>query len=246
MRLTERHLSVVVPWVTQGKAARILGDALILRVDPEAISGYVGSRRPVARRVAELFRLRKNGVVGPTSRKVLAAVHPLILPPSFFPSVVPVEEHVTYRRMREFVHAGDNWRDTEWYRTWRTELERYGAVNRKRRRIQSVNELDHFFSSEILEMIRSLEATGYREGLANDIGSGMIDSCGRIMQSSRGRHRFAAARELGVRRVPIEIVGIHRVWLDAVRGGFRSQRRRELLRRHLRLVEFEHRHKTPL
>lgn len=230
----------IAPWVTQREAQRLLGEKLTLHINPQSISGFVGSKMPLTVPLASRLRLSDRGCAGQSLSKTMNALHPQVIPTSRFPRAVPFTEVRKYRRVKELIQCDGDYKATAWYSDFREALKRDGTIVWKGREFQSLSDIDCFFQDDMLGMIQSLLRDGYREDIAPDVGTAMIGADGKLSKSGSGMHRFAAARELGIEGIPVVISCIDRSWIRSVNGGFRHRSRRHRLGLQLQSVETAH------
>jgi len=91
-------------------------------------------------------------------------------------------------------------------------LEKQGHTKHKKILMRSKDDIDHFMQSYVLNLLDSLEKDGFDFKQGGGIGRALIGKDGSIHKSSSGRHRFFAARELGIEPIPLRISGVHEEW----------------------------------
>jgi L-alanine-DL-glutamate epimerase-like enolase superfamily enzyme len=133
----------------------------------------------------------------------------------------PIEEYLLddgySRSIHELFVEGRPYTETAQYRQMVSRLER-GETPKRCRSLEDV----HRYFAELHLAYRSVETNGYRSQVA--LGSGAsrdeitvyVDRNGELhKQQGSGHHRLAIARLLGVEEVPVCILGIHRLWVEA-------------------------------
>lgn len=133
-------------------------------------------------------------------------------------ATMPVDQLRQYRWMQDLARQGSDFRSSKWYRKARSAIERDGSYCHKTHCARTCPELDTLFETEFLPLLESMRTTGYRV-IPGDWPLGVIDRHGRVLKSEKGRHRFAAARVVGLDRFPLSISAIHRIWAGGDRGN---------------------------
>ena len=81
--------------------------------------------------------------------------------------------------------------------------------------MRSEAEIRTFLNEYALNLIRTMESSGYDLEKGSEIGTAHIDRDGRLVKSGSATHRFCVARIVGVKRFPLRVVGIHEDWARA-------------------------------
>ncbi|MCE9665618.1 hypothetical protein LY622_19535 [Halomonas sp. M5N1S17] len=201
--------------ITQKRARALLGDRLILQVDPRRLTHEINNKKPIAKRLENWLR--------PAPRALRKAVtlplrknHPFIIGSGWFPDTTPFESLGKYRKVRDLFDNRSDFRRSQWYATLDAELRAQGVARHKTIVMHSDQDIIDFFDHYVGELIRSMERDGYIEGRGVDIGTAMIGHDGTLYKGSSGSHRFYTARLLGTARVPVRVSCVHRGWLDSL------------------------------
>lgn len=228
--------------LTRYQARRVLGDSLVMRIDPRTVFRHAGSNQPRTVRIRlgivhleEIFPPGKP--VYEFARKCFYSVEPFQLRDYDFSGGIDIMTEARYRLLQDFIENRHNVVKTIWHKKLSDMLKDRGFVFHKEIRLNSLEEIERFLNSYAKGLVDSLERTGYDESKASDIGTAFIDAKGVIQKCDGGNHRFSACRILGVPNVPLEILGVHRDWFRSQvgRGGL------DVLRKALAGVEARHR-----
>lgn len=192
-------------------------DALIIWVDPRKVHHHATSSRRENRRTKQKFlRLRlENPFVKTVRRQVLRAANAFesfVIDPDYYQGPTPIEQHVNYKKIKNIIEHRENYKDSEWYSNLANSLEEQGHAKHKKIHMRSKDDIDHFMQSYVLNLLDSLEKDGFDFEQGGGIGRALIGTDGSIHKSSSGRHRFFAARELGIEPIPLRISGVHEAW----------------------------------
>lgn len=123
----------------------------------------------------------------------------------------PVDRLRQCRWVTDLAAQLPDFRASHWYRKARAALERDGLYQHKVFQARTLTELDALFEREFLPLLTSMHQHGYEQG-HGDWPLGVIDRQGRVLKSEKGRHRFAAARAVGVAQFPLQITAVHVRW----------------------------------
>lgn len=194
-----------------------LKDALIIWVDPRKIHHHATSSRRENRRGKQKFLgLRsKNPLVKIVRRQALRAANAFesfVIDPAYYQEPTPIEQHINYKKIKNIIEHRENYKDSEWYSALANSLEEQGHTKHKKILMRSKDDIDHFMESYVLNLLDSLEKDGFDFEQGGGIGRALIGTDGSIHKSSSGRHRFFAARELGIEPIPLRISGVHEAW----------------------------------
>lgn len=208
--------------LTQRAARRLLGDMLVIRIDPRMIRWHVGTKWPVS---AMLEQRVKRVIPRPAERHASLAIrkwhrrwHPFMLTDRSYPGLRELETTLTYRRVRDLIAHGEKPQDSLWYRELMELVEQGRSVRHKQHILTTPYDVSALFLEYLLPIIESMRLDGYLAHLAEP-GAAMIGRDGTIHKAASGNHRFAVARELQIPFVPVRIECIHRDWIRAQARG---------------------------
>lgn len=159
-------------------------------------------------------------------------------------ALCPVEDDPTYLRLRELSDYRADFRASSFYQEARARIEAGRPMGYKGEKIRTVQALDELVEEQLLGLIESMEAEGFRLKRWHDVKSPiavMIARDGSLLKKPNGRHRFAAARIAGLTRIPVKVNRVHRRWLERVGGGWYGRGARNL-RAALREVQEQYTH----
>lgn len=223
--LTPRDTRSIMSLYISNRLVRFfLKDELIMRVDPIKIHHRTNSSRPENRRVKQkLMRLESgNAFVKTVRRQALRATNALesfVIDPAYYHGPIPIEQHINYKKIRNVIEHRENYKESQWYLGLANSLEEQGHAKHKNIVMHSKDDIDHFMQSYVLTLLDSLEKDGFDFRKGGGIGRALIGEDGSIHKSSSGRHRFFAARELGIRPFPVRISGVHEAWYRSQIGS---------------------------
>lgn len=147
----------------------------------------------------------------------------------------PLDHSPAHREIIEICRTRGNFRDGEQYRKYARTIGQARPPRRNGTILDTIEKLDAYFSYYV-DLIENIERTGilprnrfqradeirrrhrstrsfWRDLVERDIGVA-IDSNGRMVRHTSGKHRLAAAIGLGIERVPVEIRMVHTGWLE--------------------------------
>ena len=183
-----------------------LGSRLCVWIDPSTVLDDIASKYPVTH---PMFSLSKIVPVASRLERVAKGLEPFLIPNFVFRKRRPIVSIPKFERVRNLVSCGEHYKESIWYNHLLRRLKDNGVVRYKKRKIESVNDLDMFFETGPMDLMRSMAEHGYIVGKARDFGSGFVDRHGSIVKGYSGNHRFYMAKCLGLKRYPIEIGGIN-------------------------------------
>lgn len=207
--------------LTQRTFLHSLGEQAVIWVDPAKVEMTVGSKWPVGkRRVRQLSRYLPSGVVK-MLRPWIKRREPFVIPAEAFATPEPIDRTPRYRRIADLLANRDDVSRSAWHRDLMAELRETGCARHKDIAMHSAAEVDEFFVSYVLALVESLEREGYRpeaetEGYAS---TAIIGPDGEIVKTGSGNHRFCIAKEIGLPRFPLKIVGAHADWVARTLGA---------------------------
>lgn len=146
--------------------------------------------------------------------------YPYVLDDELFPAGKDPRSVRKFRMLQDVWEHREQPEQSRFFREQEEEIQRQGYVRHKRHRVRSRSELQQFIREYFLDMLYSMQRDGYLPDKTSHIGTGghgtaFIDARGRLVKSSGADHRFAAAVLAGVDRgFPLEVIGIHRRWLE--------------------------------
>lgn len=212
-----------------------LSNDLILWIDPAKVHYHIGTSRPENTKVKHLFaKLQtKNLAVRSVQRMTLRATNffeSFAIDPAFYQDLTEFERHKKYLRVRDFIQHRDNFKESQWYQDLVSDLESKGSAKHKKNVMTSTQDIEHFMKYYVLSLINSLERDGFDFTKGGGTGRALISEDGTIHKSSSGRHRFYAARELGISPIPLHIAGVHEDWYRKQVGNrFRPRKLKKAL-----------------
>lgn len=201
--------------VTQRKAKALLGDSLVLRIDPRRLTRKVNCQKPIAKRIEDWLTPAPRAMCKSLTLPI-RIFHPFAVGERWFPVSSPLESIDKYAKVQDLLEHRDDYRQSRWFGHLRDELRSCGVTRHKGIVMQSETEIADFFEEYLGELIRSMASTGYRDDRGADIGTALIGCDGALYKGTSGTHRFYAARLLGVSPVPLRIICVHRGWLSSL------------------------------
>ena len=227
--------------LTRYQVRRALGSALILSIDPRSVLMHAGTNMATAlwlRRslVSISEKMPSLSPITSFSQKIIYSLEPFKLPPFVFNRAIPIEEEYRYCLLADLISNKNALDQTIWFRRLKDKLDSSGEAAYKSMKFYRTQEILAFLEGYALNLINSMEISGYNRSIVADVGTAFIDRDGSICKCGAGNHRFSAARLVGARDVPVEILGVDRRWFSEAVGGDGY----EGLRRELKKVEARH------
>ncbi|EKE43164.1 hypothetical protein OCGS_2755 [Oceaniovalibus guishaninsula JLT2003] len=143
----------------------------------------------------------------------------------------------SYRLVEDLHRVLPDFRKSLWYARGLEALDRGRPFVHKTLTARTVPELDRIFVENLVALIETMKKDGYRQVQGADLPGGMIGRDGALLKGNRGRHRLAAAQVTGASGLyPIEVTGVHRLWL-AGRQRRNGESRNAMLVREFAQVE---------
>lgn len=206
------------------EAQALLGETLVLIVDPQKVDtyGYPSFMNRSFVRMLGFFIGKKR------SEKFFKNLDHLFSPSGNWDcNVIKVEKIGRYKRMENLWKHRNNFRKSIWYKLAALQLilGRYfgQGMRYKKRSIKTFKELDAFFDKYLLGLFYSLNTDGYRMDIEQDMPEVSIGRNGEIIKSKSGRHRFVVARIVGVKTMPVLVSHIHPLWLEKMGGSMEGE-----------------------
>lgn len=217
---------------------KLLGDNLILKVNPEAIKNHAPPPLYSWSRKKFLIKKRYGKVI---SRIILLPYTSLFVYSGKWDlSAKPFKEYHTYINMLDLYRNKNDFRNSLWYKNAKRDIEQDGRFIRKDRSFTSLYELDTLFEENLLDILISMEETGYENNKAQDSCGVMISRSGELIKSfGMGNHRLAAAQLVGLKSIPVTVTRVHKEWFKEVGGGWKGIKLQKL-KYALSEVETEH------
>lgn len=198
-------------YLTQTKAKLLLGEALVLHVDPRKVTHHAGSKYPVSKLIERKLSAFPK-VIRKNASRISTRCHPFIFADEALLPLTEIESLEKDIRIKDFL-CSSHFTDSLWYQSLLTELSTKGRTRHKDIKITSQDELNHFFESYVYGLIASMRKQGYVASKGSDAGTAFVLGNGVLVKSASADHRFLVARNLGVRNIPLTIMGVCRDWL---------------------------------
>ena len=116
----------------------------------------------------------------------------------------------TYIKISNFIDESKV-QNTNWYEILSRELEGRGYARHKDNKLSSTTEIKEFLLFYRRNVVFSLQKDGFKK---NDpileMPTVLIDKNKKILKGSKGNHRFAIAKKLGMENFPVVICGTHK------------------------------------
>lgn len=211
-----------------------LGPHAQVWVDPRHVAWRSGSVQPATRGIKTRLQKLERAVPplrrpSRSVRRTLKDLEPFAVAPRHLAIRTPIEATGRYRRCVDLLAHEQDFRASAWYREAAARLAAGHPVRHKKVTVHSLRELDSFFETYLLGLVRSLRNEGYDPGKAPRPGSAFVDAEGRLLKSSSCEHRFALARMLGVGPVPLLVIGADARWVAGHAPGADPDRLRPAL-----------------
>lgn len=218
----------------------MLGGALVLWVDPRAISHSVTRLEKFLTAQDEVrFRLPPGTLKRPVSH-YLGGV-PFVLPHERYPRPKPLSENSSQGFMESLVNLRETPEESTWWRHHVASIEAAGAVTVKGKVLTSADELRRHLHGYLLPLLEGLVASGWDSEVAGpEIGAASVGPRGELFKSESVNHRFFLARSLGVRPFPLKVRSVHSAWWEDVVSAPSSSAWSIAVREALRRVEAAH------
>jgi hypothetical protein len=192
-----------------------LKDQLLLNVNPSSIK-YIGKLRPWQRN----FNLLK--------KMHLAWLYDLLKSDSG----LIINHKIEYRLFadsRKYIFMKELWdfdldyRKTGWYSSLKQKIDKGKVIAMpvKGYHISNHQQLKDY-CLDYVNLLQSMKNDGFIPDKGKDAIGVNIGPEGRLLKSSKGRHRLAAAQLVGVERVPVRVKCIHKKWVDSQQPGNRN------------------------
>jgi hypothetical protein len=128
----------------------------------------------------------------------------------------PVESVVRYQVISDFIQNIDNYEQSIWFKKLVTDLHQKGVARHKKLSMTNLDEVHAFFNGYVIALYESLVANGFDFSKGNDVAKVYIDANGDILKGESGFHRFAIARVVGIKKMPVRVQGVHALWTNGV------------------------------
>ncbi|AEG31701.1 hypothetical protein [Thiomicrospira cyclica] len=128
----------------------------------------------------------------------------------------PVESVVRYQIISDFIQNIDNYEQSIWFKKLVTDLHQKGEARHKKLSMTNLDEVHAFFNGYVIALYESLIADGFDLSKGKDVAKVYIDADGDILKGESGFHRFAIARIVGIKKMPVRVQGVHALWADGV------------------------------
>lgn len=195
------------------RVKRKLADNLVVQVNPAKIKWYVSLKDPYRKELSrKLKKILPAFLVKPLMAMV-ANIESFALSKKFYGQPLKIDETDRYVKVADLVRNRDDYKNTIWYRSLVTELNKNGFAKHKKIKMNSLDEIDQFMTSYALGLVESMYEKGYVIENEMDLPSVRIGANGELHKSSNSNHRFAVARELELPSIPVRVVGVHEDWI---------------------------------
>lgn len=192
---------------------------IILYIDPAKIKYHIGTSKPNADKFRRKIRniQRITGLKKVWFRPILILHHvfeSFLIDRNNYQSPINIESTEKYIRVKDFIENINNLEKTSWRKTLLDELFENGFAMHKKIIMHSEREIDDFLINYVKSLVDSIKADGYDNNKNKEIGSVLVAKDGGLHKSGSGNHRFAIARILGIKPIPVVIKGIHSDWYE--------------------------------
>jgi hypothetical protein len=124
-------------------------------------------------------------------------------------SPIDIWQMPTYVKVANFIDT-KKIQDTKWYKNLRDELSVLGVARHKNIRLHTNTEIKDFLQYYRREVVDSLRIKGFKNDIKMmDMPTVLLSENGSIIKGSKGNHRFAIAKIVGLDHFPVVICGIH-------------------------------------
>jgi hypothetical protein len=201
--------------VTARAVENRLGQALVVRVNPSRIEGYIPNRYPTGAVLEEALRfLPLSGPVRAKLRRRIKDAQSFAITGSQFGEVFDLmKDSEAGKRMTDLMENRSDYKNSDWYRELVDALHSGHVARHKATTMNSIQEIQDFFTGELLQLLDSMESNGYDDDIPNDLGTAFIGPEGVLLKSTGARHRFAAAKLLSVSDFPLMVRGADKDFL---------------------------------
>ncbi|MEM7462680.1 MAG: hypothetical protein AAF362_08350, partial [Pseudomonadota bacterium] len=155
-----------------------------------------------------------------------------------FLAITDFHKHQLYLYLDNYIKNQENPRKSIWYKELNDQLLETGIARYRDHQFSSPEQIEEFFENYMRPICVSMKTTGYNEQLPADIPKCFVGKDGELIKGMHGRHRFAIAKSLGVKRFPLQIIGVHEKWfnenvgvtldLNALRRAYREVEKNHL------------------
>jgi hypothetical protein len=207
--------------LTQKRLWNELKEDAVLWIDPATMDFATGTKHPATNALIMRFGIgstRLRRLVRRIAQKV--GNEPFVLPERLFGPRQLIVEMDKYKKVHDLILHRQQPRESFWYEGLVNQINDVGFARHKEYIMRDVEAVDLFFEHHVLELIQSLETVGYDVEKASDVGTAHIDANGALTKAGSGRHRFFAAKILGVDRFPLKIAGVHEHWFRKVGAAY--------------------------
>ncbi|MBE0497366.1 MAG: hypothetical protein IBX45_13180 [Campylobacterales bacterium] len=199
------------------EAKALLGEDIVLMINPRVVKtyGYPSFGQRMMVRFVGFF----------VGKKRSAAFFPdgdhLFFPPGDWDvNAIPLEKIARYKKMENLWRHRDNFRQSLSYKIAVAKMfvgRFFGkGMVYKKTPIKTFAELEDLLKHHLLNILYSLKNEGYRMDIEQDMPEVSIGREGQIIKSKRGRHRFIAAKIVGLEKMPVVVSHIHPLWFEKV------------------------------
>lgn len=199
--------------LTRYRVQNEAGYKLTIRVNPKNINKYVGGNVPMMN-LMENRLLNSVPIVKLFGQRIVHHLGPFAIPECLYNKPVKLKAMKKYRKIKNFIENRADYRESDWYKSMFKVLRKDGKVKHKKITVYTVEELNHFFETYVLDLVNSMEKYGYIEEKSSQIGFVTIGRDGEIHKSNAGDHRFMTAKILGIKCMPFIVKGVHKEWFN--------------------------------
>ena len=207
-----------INWKRQHQVLKALGSDAVLWINPKKLSIRSCSS---ALAMTKYYRKSMKRLRIPRfiriyiARNILQHLEPHILPEFCFKGREPIEGMEKYLKIKDLTENQDKVENSAWYKELSEQLKSIGYAKYKNLRLCSDSEVSIFLNEYVLNLVRSMQTSGYDLEKGAEIGTAHIDRDGSLVKSGSATDRFCVARIVGLKRFPLRVVGIHEDWAKA-------------------------------
>ena len=198
--------------LSQLGADRVLGDRLVVWIDPRSLSRSVPRLEKhlaavVGRRISPLRHVSPRLI--PRIRPLL----PFVLGQDWYPVPKDLAANRSMALMANLVEHRSDPERSDWWLTHRSAIDTYGSTTVKGRRVTDEHALRAHLDDYLLPLVAGLEARGWDREVPGSIpGAASIGADGELLKAESVNHRFFLARALGTSEFPLRVRSVHRNW----------------------------------
>ncbi|SFR49119.1 hypothetical protein [Thiomicrospira sp. ALE5] len=149
---------------------------------------------------------------------------------TFATEVVPVQDVLRYKLVKNLLDQKLQYHYSDWYELLEKQLQQKGYAKHKKIIMKTLDEINGFFDGYVTPLYLSLINEGFKVDSIHNVAKVYIGPAGQMLKGESGFHRFAIARESGLKSMPVRVEGVHSEYLKNFAPNVNSQEFEKSLR----------------